>query len=130
MLASAPLYLTIPTKDLARAKVFYESVLGLQVHDDKGFEVIFLAGDVLVDVFTSEGAGTAAHTLASFMVDDIDSVVQSLRERGVVFEDYDLPDLRTVDGIAALGPDKVAWFKDPDGNILAISQEYALPPSG
>lgn len=127
MLAGSPLYPTIPTRDLHRARGFYEGVLGLALIRDKGFEVIFRAGDVEVDVFASEAAGTAEHTLAAFIVDDIESIVRGLRERGVVFEEYDLPGLKTVNGIAELGPDKSAWFKDPDGNLLNISELDALP---
>lgn len=126
MLAGSPLYPTIPTKDLDRARGFYEGVLGLPLIRDKGFEVIFRAADVEVDVFASEAAGTAGHTLAAFIVDDIESVVRGLRERGLVFEEYDLPGVKTRNGIAELGPDKSAWFKDPDGNLLNISQLDAI----
>ena len=127
MLADSPLFPTIPTRDLDRARGFYEGVLGLPVLRDKGFELIFRAGDVEVDVYASEGAGTAEHTLAAFIVDDIENIVRGLRERGVVFEQYDLPDLKTVNGIADLGPDKSAWFKDPDGNLLNLSELDAIP---
>lgn len=126
MLAGSPLYPTIPTRDLVRARGFYEGVLGLPLIRDKGFEVIFRAGDVEVDVYASEGAGTAEHTIAAFIVDDIESIVRGLQERGVVFEDYDLPDVKTVNGIADLGPDRSAWFRDPDGNLLNISQLDAI----
>lgn len=131
MLAGSPLYPTIPTRDLDRARGFYEGVLGLPLIRDKGFEVIFRAGEVEVDVYASEGAGTAEHTLAAFIVDDIESVVRGLQERGVVFEEYDLPGVKTVNGIADLGPDKSAWFRDPDGNLLNISQldVLSLPES-
>jgi catechol 2,3-dioxygenase-like lactoylglutathione lyase family enzyme len=60
--------------------------------------------------------------VAAFVVDDVDAAVAGLRERGVVFEEYDLPGLRTEGGIATLGPVRAAWFKDPDGNILAVEQ--------
>lgn len=126
MLAGSPLYPTIPTRDLDRARGFYEGVLGLPLIRDKGFEVIFRAGDVEVDVYASEGAGTAEHTLAAFIVDDIESIVRALQERGVVFEEYDLPGVKTVNGIADLGPDKSAWFRDPDGNLLNVSQLDAI----
>ena len=130
MLAGSPLYPTIPTRDLVRARAFYEGVLGLPVTRDKGFEIIFRAGDVDVDVFASEAAGTAEHTLAAFIVDDIERVVSALRERGVVFEEYDLDGLTTVNGIAELGPDRSAWFKDPDGNLLNLSQLDAVLLAG
>jgi hypothetical protein len=68
----------------------------------------------------SKGAGQSRHTVAGFRVDDIDSVVRGLRERGVEFEDYDLPDLKTDQGIATIGDVRAAWCRDPDGNIIAI----------
>ena len=74
MLAGSPLYPTIPARDLDRARAFYEGVLGLPVIRDKGFELIFRAGDVEVDVYASDGAGTARHTLAAFIVEDIETV--------------------------------------------------------
>ena len=127
MLAGSPLYPTIPARDLARARAFYEGLLGLPVVRDKGFEITFRAGDVEVDVYASEEAGTARHTLAAFIVDDIERTVRGLQERGLVFEEYDRADLKTVNGIAVLGPDKSAWFRDPDGNLLNISQLDVLP---
>ncbi|MDQ4019867.1 MAG: hypothetical protein M3188_08595 [Actinomycetota bacterium] len=74
-------------------------------------------------VYESVGAGKSRHTVAAFRVDNIDLAVASLRERGVVFEEYDLPEVRTVGGIATLGDVRAAWCKDPDGNILAIESE-------
>ena len=69
-----------------------------------------------------EYAGTAQHTLGAFMVQDIDATVAELRGKGVTFEDYDLPGLKTVNGIAELGGIRGAWFKDPEGNILSVVQ--------
>jgi len=66
------------------------------------------------------GAGKSRATVAAFVVGDLDAVVASLRERSVVFEEYDLPGLKTENGIAAVGSVRAAWFKDPDGNILAV----------
>ena len=76
-------------------------------------------------MYVTEAAGLARHTLGSFVVDDIQATTNALRAHGVTFEAYDLPGLKTVDGIARLGPDAVAWFKDPDGNILSLTQENA-----
>jgi hypothetical protein len=74
-------------------------------------------------LYASQFAGHAQHTLASWEVDDIASVVDELEARGVVFEKYDLPGLKTDEqGIADLGSTKAAWFKDPDGNILNVGQ--------
>jgi hypothetical protein len=74
-------------------------------------------------LYPSAGAGTAQHTIAGWTVGDIEAEVGELRARGVVFEEYDLPNLKTVNGIAALGPNRAAWFRDSEGNILGIMQE-------
>jgi hypothetical protein len=71
----------------------------------------------------NDGLGWADHTVAWWKVDNIEEVARALRERGVVFEQYDLPGLKTDErGIATIGPTKSAWFKDSEGNILAISE--------
>ena len=67
-----------------------------------------------------EAAGSAQHTLGSFLVEDIEATVTELRSSGVTFEEYDMPGLKTENGIAQIGPEKVAFFKDPDGNILSV----------
>ena len=125
LMGDTSFYATIPTSDLERARQFYESVLGLTPIRDLGPEVVYRAGSSEFDVYTTESAGTAQHTLGTFVVGDIRAVVDGLRARGVVFEEYDFPGLKMEDGVAQLGPDKVAWFKDPDGNILALTQENA-----
>jgi catechol 2,3-dioxygenase-like lactoylglutathione lyase family enzyme len=131
MLSDRPFGTTIPVSDLQRARHFYEQVLGLEAVREKADEqeVVYRAGGGLLAVYRSAHAGHAQHTLGSFLVEDIDTTVAQLRERGVVFEHYDLPGLKTENGIAVIGKDKAAWFKDPDGNVLAISQENAVRPA-
>ncbi|HYZ11890.1 MAG TPA: VOC family protein [Actinomycetota bacterium] len=113
---------TIPAKDLARARKFYEEVLGLEVFREDPAGITYQAGDSALFLYQTEFAGTAQHTLGGFRVSDIEATVADLRARGVTFEDYDMPGLKTVNGIAELGGEKGAWFKDPDGNILSLSQ--------
>ncbi len=67
-------------------------------------------------------AGTALNTAASFQVTDLEDVMARYRSQGVVFEEYDLPDFKTVNGLFAMGPYSAAWFKDPDGNIIELSE--------
>jgi len=122
MLTNAPFYATIPTKDLQRARDFYEHVLGVTPERELERETVYRAGASLFDVYLTEAAGSARHTLGSFIVENIEAEVAELRNRGVSFEEYDLPGLKTVNGVVQLGPDKVAWFKDPDGNILSLTQ--------
>ena len=123
MLSESPLYVAIPVTDLREARRFYEDVLGLTPVREGETEVLYLAGSTRVAIYPSQDAGSAQHTLGSFIVEDIESVSAGLRSRGVSFEEYDMPELKTVNGIAHLGPDKVAWFKAPSGNILSPVQE-------
>lgn len=115
---------TIAVSDIERAKNFYGETLGLKVNDERADGVRYEAGGgSVVLVYPSQFAGTAKSTCVSFEVDDLDKAVGDLRERGVTFEEYDLPGLKTVDGIAELEGIKGAWFKDPDGNIISVGQQ-------
>jgi len=121
MLESAVAYATIAVSDLDRARKFYEETLGLKVRDQRSDGVIYeVGGGTAFLVYPSQYAGTSQSTAMSFTVDDVDQVVKELRDRGVTFEDYDLPGLTTTDGIAEIDGERAAWFKDPDGNILAV----------
>ena len=123
MLAESPLYAVIPVSDLEEARRFYEEVLGIAPVRESETEILYRAGGTRFALYPSEGAGSARHTLGSFIVEDIETVAAELRLRGVGFEEYDTPELKTENGIARLGPDKVAFFKDPSGNVLALVQE-------
>ncbi|TPG12894.1 VOC family protein [Pedococcus bigeumensis] len=115
---------TIAVSDIERAKKFYSETLGLKAKDERVDGIRYEAGGgTLLLVYTSQFAGTAKSTSMGFDVDDLDKAVAELRERGVVFEEYDLPGLKTMNGIAEIEGLKGAWFKDPDGNILSIGQE-------
>ena len=125
MLNQAAIAAIVPVSNVETAIRFYGDTLGLRVEgrrDDlpENREAEFSAGDGALLVYESVGAGKSRHTVAGFRVDDIDAVVGGLRERGVTFEEYDLPDLRTENGIAPVGDVRAAWCKDPDGNIIAI----------
>ena len=84
--------------------------------------IIYRSGDATFSLYPTEFAGTAQHTLGAFLVRDVGATVADLRAKGVTFEDYDQPGLKTVDGIAELGGTQGAWFKDPEGNILSVVQ--------
>lgn len=125
MLADYPVAAILPAVDLERAKKFYEEKLGLQPVDMPSVGgVMFACGEgTQLYLYQRDTATKADHTVAGWKVDNIEEVVQALRERGVVFEQYDFPGLKTDErGIAARGPSKSAWFKDPEGNILAINE--------
>ena len=125
MLAGARIAANVPFSDVEAAIRFYGDTLGLVLKERRSDlpenrEAEFEAGDGTLLVYESVGAGQSRHTVAGFRVDDIEEAVRSLRERGVVFEEYDLPDLKTENGITAVGDVRAAWCRDPDGNILAI----------
>jgi catechol 2,3-dioxygenase-like lactoylglutathione lyase family enzyme len=113
---------TIAVKDLAAAKRFYEGTLGLKPVDAEGKEVImFQSGKSRVNVYRSQFAGTNKATAATWPVgEQFDEVVRSLKAKGVQFEHYDMPGLKMEGDVHVAGKMKVAWFKDPDGNILNI----------
>ena len=123
MLTGAPIMAIVPTTDLARAKAFYGEILGLV--DAKvstpGPQVVYrCGGNTLLEVYERPTAGDAQHTLASWEVSDLRAAVDQLRDRGVRFEQYDLPEVKTEDGISTTGDLREAWFRDPDGKILRI----------
>jgi catechol 2,3-dioxygenase-like lactoylglutathione lyase family enzyme len=119
----ASFYATIPTTDLATMRRFYQDVLGLEVAREHPAGVAFRTGQTYLELYPTRTAGTGQHTLGTFEVEDIDSAVSALRARGLTFEEYDLPSLKTVNAVAELpGGVRVAWFKDPEGNVLGIVQ--------
>jgi catechol 2,3-dioxygenase-like lactoylglutathione lyase family enzyme len=123
MFESATAHATIAVSDVDRAKKFYGEILGFKIKDDRSDGMTYeTGGGTWFLVYPSQFAGTAKSTYMSFDVEDLDAAVKELRERGVVFEEYDMPGLKTVDGIAEIQGVRGAWFKDPDGNILAVGQ--------
>jgi catechol 2,3-dioxygenase-like lactoylglutathione lyase family enzyme len=117
---------TIPAKDLEGTRRFYEDVLELEVIMENEAGIVYRSGDSMLTLYPTEFGGKAEHTLGGFVVSDFDAAAARLREKGVKFEDYDMPGVKTVDGVAELGGMKGAWFKDPEGNILSIAQ---MPPA-
>jgi catechol 2,3-dioxygenase-like lactoylglutathione lyase family enzyme len=114
---------TIPVADLARAVRWYKDKLGLEpAKQDQNMGAVYnLPGGTGFNLYpTPTNAGKAPNTLMGFEVADVAAEVAALRKSGVVFENYDMPGLKTVDGIATMGDSHGAWFKDVDGNILAL----------
>ena len=123
MLSQATVCPTLPAYELDRAKDFYQNKLKLTLVEESEGGLVFSAGrNSSLLVYKSEYAGTNEATAAEWEVEDLEAEVAELRNNGVEFQEYDLPNLKTQDGIAELGDDKAAWFKDTEGNILAISQ--------
>jgi catechol 2,3-dioxygenase-like lactoylglutathione lyase family enzyme len=113
---------SIPVTDVDRAKKWYSEKLGLEPVEDNPEYVEYNTGGSRFMLFRTRAAAGAGHTVISFEVDDVEKVVEWLQGRGVVFEEYDMPDLKTVNGIATVEGFKGGWFKDVDNNILAVGQ--------
>jgi catechol 2,3-dioxygenase-like lactoylglutathione lyase family enzyme len=123
MLADARVEAAIPVIDLETARAFYEERLGLApagAHNP-GVDVLYACGGATtVLVYERGGPLGPSRTAAHFVVDDVPAAVRALRERGVVFEEYDLPELQMADGVATIGDRRFAWFKDPDLNVIGL----------
>ena len=123
MLRNAPIVPYIPVADVGRARKFYEEKVGLKPKKEYAGGVIYECGrGSWVFMYPSAGAGTSKASCAFWQVDDVEAEVAELKQRGIVFEEYDMPGLKTENSIATGGGAKTAWFKDSEGNILAVSQ--------
>jgi catechol 2,3-dioxygenase-like lactoylglutathione lyase family enzyme len=120
MLGKADATPMIAVTDLDRARKFYEDTLGLKTKDEWGEGVTLKSGDTHVNLYRSEFAGTNKATALTFQVDDAESEVSDLKEKGIFFEQYDLPGLEQRGDLYVAEGIKTAWFKDPDGNILSL----------
>jgi catechol 2,3-dioxygenase-like lactoylglutathione lyase family enzyme len=125
MLGDIDAIATVAVRDLSAARKFYESVLGLEVAHVEGEGAIeFHAGKSKLLVYVSEFAGTNKGTAVTWTVgSDVDAIVRDLKSKGVAFEHYDLPGTTVSGAIHQAGRLRLAWFKDPDGNILALVGE-------
>jgi catechol 2,3-dioxygenase-like lactoylglutathione lyase family enzyme len=117
---------TLPAADLERAKKFYAEKLGLSPATESEGGIFYeIAGGTRFILYPTPNPTRAGHTQIGFATNDIESEVEELRSRGVVFEEYDFPGLKTKNGIAETGAARAAWFKDSEGNMIGIVQ---LPP--
>jgi len=124
MLQRFPMYSYIPAKDVARARKFYEDKLGLEAKQEVAGGIIYeFAGGTEAFLYPTPNAGTSKASQAFWQVEDIEGEVAELKRRGVKFEEYDMPEMKGQDGIYAGGGAKAAWFKDTEGNILALIQK-------
>jgi catechol 2,3-dioxygenase-like lactoylglutathione lyase family enzyme len=131
MLNESDVATRLPAQDLERARKFYAEKLGLEPIEERPGGLKYRCGNGYFVLFESSGAPSGNHTQMAWVVEDIEATVVELRKRGVVFEEYDLPDLKTVNGIAevsgnypSLGGigERGAWFRDSEGNLLAIGE--------
>src|SRR5690348_15449740 len=122
MLANIDAAANLAVKDLRTAKSFYQDTLGLEEADTEGDEVIvFKSGNTLLNVYRSKFAGTNKATAVTWAVGDrLDELVRTLKSKGVKFEHYEMPGMKQEGDVYTHGDMRVAWFKDPDGNILNL----------
>jgi catechol 2,3-dioxygenase-like lactoylglutathione lyase family enzyme len=130
MLQESRVAARVPAQDLARARSFYSQMLGLEPAEERPGGLPYRCASGEFVLFESSGAASGAFTQMAWQVDDIEAAVETLRARGVVFEEYDVPGLTTVDGSAEVEGnypskgtgERAAWFRDSEGNLLAIGQ--------
>jgi catechol 2,3-dioxygenase-like lactoylglutathione lyase family enzyme len=131
MLGQGEVATRLPAQDLERARLFYAEKLGLEPVEERPGGLLYRCGRGAFALFLSSGAAAGNHTQMGWEVADLRATVESLRARGVIFEEYDFPGLKTVNGIAEIEgnyPSKGgvgelgAWFRDSEGNLLGIGQ--------
>ena len=122
MLKTAPIRAYIPASDVKRARKFYEEILGLEPGEEYAGGVIYECGDTEAFLYPTPNAGTSNASQAFWQVDDVEAEVADLKSRGVQFEEYDIPGMKMTNSIVTADGAKAAWFKDTEGNILAVTQ--------
>ena len=121
MLAQARVHASLPANDLKRARAFYEQKLGLLPAQETPWALVYELEDrTAFSVFPTPNSTRGGHTQMGFTVTDLDVVVADLTRRGILFEEYDAPGLKTIDGVADLDGHRSAWFKDSEGNIVEL----------
>jgi predicted enzyme related to lactoylglutathione lyase len=122
MLSNAPIRAYVPASNVARARKFYEQLIGLKPKQEYAGGVIYECGGAEVFLYPTPNAGTSKASQAYWSVTDVAAEVAELKSRGVKFEEYNMPGMKMTNSIATAGGAKTAWFKDTEGNILAVSQ--------
>jgi catechol 2,3-dioxygenase-like lactoylglutathione lyase family enzyme len=120
MLSDKDAIATVPVKNLETAKKFYEGTLGLVKVMENEEALAFKTGKSTLFVYRSQYAGTNKATAVTFVADEVDDLVRTLKSKDVTFEHYDLPKMTRQGDIHVAGPMRTAWFKDPDGNIFSL----------
>jgi catechol 2,3-dioxygenase-like lactoylglutathione lyase family enzyme len=126
MLQDFPMYAYIPARDVARARQFYEGKLGFRPKEEIAGGVAYECGQgTACFLYPTPNAGTSQASQAFWQVADVDREIEALKAKGVVFEDYDMPGEKSASGAITAGGAKAAWFKDSEGNIMALVQELS-----
>jgi catechol 2,3-dioxygenase-like lactoylglutathione lyase family enzyme len=113
----------LPAADLKRARKFYHDKLGMDPDEEHDGSMVFhpFPGAVL-EIYETQNAGTARNTQMGWVTDDLDGEMSVMRSHGVMFEDYDIPGLKTANGVADMGDMRAAWFRDSEGNFIAVTE--------
>jgi catechol 2,3-dioxygenase-like lactoylglutathione lyase family enzyme len=117
------IYTVLPVTDIERARVFYRDKLGLEATMVKPGMLAYSGPSGYIFQLYETPTPASGHTQMGWSTDDLDADIAALRTRGVVFEEYDLPGLRTENGIAFVGTERSAWFRDSEGNTICLSQD-------
>ena len=126
MLQDSPMYSYLPATNMARARAFYEQTVGFRPSGEIAGGVVYrFANGTACFLYPTKNAGTNRASQAYWQVADVEREVAELKARGVTFEEYDVPGMKTINGIATAGGARTAWFKDTEGNILAIVQDVS-----
>ena len=128
MLNDYPLIARLAASDIARAKAWYHDKLGLDPQREEmgGGVLYYQTGGAWFGIYQTDFAGTAKNTVAGWTVTGIEGLMAGMRARGVVFNDYDYGEIKTVDGVLSMGDYKAAWFDDSEGNTIELSE---VPPA-
>jgi catechol 2,3-dioxygenase-like lactoylglutathione lyase family enzyme len=113
---------TIPAQDMDRARSFYSDKLGLKPAEEAPEGLRYRCGSGEFLLFPSSGTASGAHTQLSWIVDNLEAAMEELRANGLVFEEYDMPGFKSVNGIVEIEGERGAWFKDSEGNLLALGE--------
>ena len=122
MLSKAPIRAYLPASNVPRARKFYEEIIGFKPKEEYAGGVIYECGGAEVFLYPTPNAGTSKASQAYWQVSDVKAEVAELKSRGVKFEEYNMPGMHMENSISTAGGAKTAWFKDTEGNILAVSQ--------
>jgi predicted enzyme related to lactoylglutathione lyase len=117
----------LPVNDVGRAQQFYSESLGLDYTgtNEEGSAMYALEGGATLLLLPRPGGARSDSTAMSFEVEDLDKEIDELESRGVVFDDFDMPELKTVNHVAEMGNERASWFRDPDGNVICLHQTVA-----
>ncbi len=122
MLSKLEFHATLPAKDMNRAKQFYAEKLGMNPSAESPAGLVYQCKESWFLLFPSSGISTGQFTQGGWETNNVEVEVAELKSRGVTFEEYDLPNFKTVNSVATMGSNKAAWFKDSEGNLLGIVQ--------